>query len=158
MATRLDAEMVEAIIIGYVQADLAAKAVEINAQKNDGVTINNIQNYFTTLTEETNNINEFILYGMDNIDAEGIGPATVSTFTMVVFTFDVQKLNTLGEEWRKKAFRYTRAMQEIIQSHYKDDGRISEIEITGLLPQTFQDNENSPLYKIGGVLIEGKFG
>jgi hypothetical protein len=160
--SKVDIELAENIIIDYVKSDLAAKAAEINADKADGFLIEDVpaNAYFSTFSDNINNYPLFIYYGATDVSATGIGPGTIETISMLisVHTCWNVNLNANDESWRKAPHRYTRAVKEIIESNFKEDSRITQLTIAGIVPQLFQTNENSPLYKVGGALIKGNIG
>lgn len=153
---KLDLELAESIIIAWIASDLAAKVLEINTEKADGISINDIQYYFSTESEDVNNYNEIIFYGMDSSEVEGIGPVSSNTFEMFILSLDALGLNSSTEQSRKKAFRYSRAFKEIIETNSTSYGGL-KIKVSGIVPNVFRLNENSPLYYVGGVIIEGSF-
>jgi len=148
-----DVENVEDRIIEVIQENLGAKIAEINTEKEDTLLIDiPIDSYFTTFGESTNNKKLFVFYGVDSVDTLSIGVSTKQTINMFVFVFfsDLNKQDTL----RKKSFRYTRAFKEIIERQTARFGALSQIKVTSIAPSDFQLNEQSPLYKIGGIIIE----
>ncbi len=148
-----DVEDVENKIIGIIQNNLGDKVVEINAEKGDTLLIDvPIESYLTTLNESINNDNLFVFYGVDSIDTISIGAATKQTVNMFVLAF-FSGVNSQDEN-RKKSFRYSRAFKEIIEKNTALHGNLSQIKVTSIAPSDFQLNENSPLYKIGGIIIE----
>ena len=148
-----DVEDVENRIIGVIQDNLGTKIADINAEKGDTLLIEiPIDSYITTFNESVNNKKSFVFYGVDSIDTLPIGSATKQTINMFVFVF-FSELNRQDEN-RKKSFRYSRAFKEIVEGKSNSFGPLSQIKITSIAPSDFQLNENSPLYKIGGVIIE----
>jgi len=157
--SKLDLEWLEGAIIQIIKDNLPAKLLEIDVDKNDGLVLDQIPNanYFTTFGEEVNNVNEFIFYGYNSRSSQGIGPATNQLFQMMILVFFSTFNNELEDENRKKSFRYTRAIKEILQAHYGDIGNSSTLKITDAEPVNFQLNEESPLMQIAGVEVSGNF-
>lgn len=157
--SKLDLEWLEGAIIQLIKDNLTAKLAQIDADKNDGLILDPIPvaNYFATFEEEINNVDEFIMYGYDTTTADGIGPATIQDFVFMIFVFFSTMNNEIVNENRKKSFRYSRAIKEIIQSHYGDIGNTSTLKITEVEPADFQLNENSPLLKIAGLQISSSY-
>lgn len=154
---KLDLEKTEELLISFVKVDLTDKLAEIDAEKNDGIILTDVplDSFFDTFTEEVNNVKNFIHYTMNDSSSDGIGPATSKSFSMFIVVYSPENFNSNDSTWRKKAFRYSRAIEEIIQTHSKDIGSISQIKISTMIPQLFQINEQSPIYKVGGALIKG---
>jgi len=153
MAKKLDLELLETTIIQLIKDNLTAKLTEIDTEKNDGLTLDPIPdaNYFRTFEEEINNVNEFIYYGHDVRVTTGIGPASKQEFTFMILVFFSTMNNETSDENRKKSFRYTRAIKEIIHSNYGNISGVSTLKITDLEPPDMQINENSPLLKSAGI-------
>jgi hypothetical protein len=154
---KLDIEKVEELLINFVKNNLTTKLAEIDSEKNDGIVLSGIPTaaYFDTFTSEINNVENFIYYTINDVTTDGIGPSTASTFSMFIVVYSPENFNSENSTWRKKSFRYSRAIQEIIQENSKDVGAISQLTISIIIPQAFALNEDSPIYKVGGVSLSG---
>jgi len=157
---KMDLEYAESLIIAYVKTQLDKRILLINDEKNDDIKLPEIptNKYFSTWTEQVNNErNNFIYYNIVEVNTEGIGPATKQEFLMQIVVMSLEDINTHSQIWRRKMYRYGRVIKECIEKKSKDDGRLTPLEITTIIPQQMRINENSPLYKIGGVELKGAF-
>ena len=179
--SKVDLEVVETLIINIVKAGLPAKISEINIDKNpDDAILDNLESsildnddgqlvsttdgniyikqipqddYFDTFGDEVNNADEFLYYELDTPTTDGIGPATRSIIQMHLGIF-FENLNPESgvSVSRKQAFRYSRALKEVIEEASNSLG-IGTMSVSARLPIDAVLNENSPLLKVAGVMV-----
>lgn len=154
----IDIESAETIIINAVKYGLDKEILLINDEKDDDLKLDEIplDQYYSTWTDAVNNSNRFIFYYLTDIRSNGVGPATRIDLSMVIAAFDASNINSHSNIWRRKALRYGRVIQQCVQKRFKDDGRLA-MTISAMIPQMFQINDNSPLYKVGGVEVSASF-
>jgi hypothetical protein len=157
--TCLDVESAEDFIIDQLKKGLNDQISLINTEKADDITLEPIpiDQYYQTWTEEINNTNLFLFYYLSNILSSGIGPATTEGLNLVIAIFDNNDLNTLNDTWKRKSLRYGRAVKQTIHKRFADHGSF-KMEVRQALPETFQLNENSTLYKVAGLELTATFG
>ena len=64
------------------------------------------------------------------------------------------ELNQVKGVLRKKIFRYTKAFVQVFEENFDRIRFVSSIEIKIIAPASWSENEQSPVYKVGGVLIQ----
>ncbi len=151
--SKYDEERLEDDLLAIVQDNLPAKLTEIENEKNDGIVLEDIPSdqYYSTLLNDVLNNDPIIFYGTQSMSIEAITGATarnVMVFFEVLFLEDFSGVDT-----RKKAFRYIRALREVIEENARKIPSTSGFEIEGTLPTDFVDLDSSNYYKIGGVAI-----
>ena len=156
VASKFDAECLEAEVLSIVQANLPAKLIAIDAEKADGLTTPSVENadYYTSDAAQNINASPYIKFGTISIDADdqsviGTTARSYSVILEVVFIEDFS-----GDDTRKFAFRYIRALREIIDGNFRSIKPCSGLDILEVLPQDFRNNDDqSVTYKIGGIVI-----
>lgn len=152
---KYDIEAFFADLLSTMQAKLNTKLLEIDSDKNDGITLPQIAStayFFQNLDSEIANFNPFIYYGLANfIDGNSFAGAVDVAFTAQV----VLVLSDDGNDPYiiQKLFRYQRALMEIFQTYFANISQIGTIKITGLEPLPYQFNKLNPS-RIIGVAIE----
>ena len=155
---KIDSEVIEGLLIDLVKNNLSAKVTSINAEKNDSILITDIPEtyYFTTFRDGVNNADPFISYGYDTIDTDGIGSSSKKTFRFFCFVIfsDINPENS--GDFRKKMFRYSRAITEIFEEKSGDFGFFN-LNVIEIAPSDFSLNEDSPVLIISGAVISGVY-
>lgn len=154
--SKFDTEKFENTIIQVIKDNLSAKLIEINSDKNDGIICKDIPKkaYFSTLTDEYCNFNPFIYYQIVEIEPNTEGGNTFRKITMLISVCISDDNNSLA--LRKKTFRYSRALQEILEKNVKINGYCSNTKFSEIPPINLRLNENSPNYKLGGIILTSK--
>jgi len=154
---KYDVERLEADLLALVQNKLPAKITEITTEKADSITLDIPTNddYFNTTDDEVINRKIIVQYGL--IDGE---PFSVSSGTAeenrYIFAVYLDEMNEAAGVVRKKLFRYIRAFKEIFEENFYFFSCVSKLDIRTIAPTSasWDENETSPVYKIGGIYIE----
>lgn len=152
---KYDVEILEADLLALVQAKLPGKLTEITAEKADSITIPapTDAQYFNSTDDEVDNRTFGVRYGLEDPN-----PASISSNTaednIYVFLVYLNEMNELPDVVRKKLFRYTRALKEVFEENFDQFSFVSKMNIVTIAPQSWAENEISPVYKVGGVYIE----
>jgi hypothetical protein len=154
--SKLDIELIESKILQIVKDNFSAKITEINNDKNDAITIDDIpsKNFIMNLDSEPLNSSLFINYGLaDSEIIEELGSfSTVWTLFYVVYINEINQMK--GSKIRSKVLRYTRALEEIITENSDKISRYTTLpKISHILPQDVENTERTP-YKIGGIKLD----
>lgn len=151
-----DAECLEADILNIVQSNLPAKLAAIDAEKNDGLVTTPIPNsdYYSSIVNQVINADPYINYMIQSIDAD-TQSVIGNTAREYVVLFQVVFIDTYSSaDVRKKAFRYIRALREVIDENFRKIKACSGLDISEFLPTDMVSNDNNSVYyKIGGVKI-----
>ncbi len=152
---KCDVETVEADLLALVQAKLPDKIAEITAEKADGIVLTVPANtdYINTTDDEVNNTDLIVHYGITDGVPLSIGSNTAED-NRYVFNIYLDELNQQPGIVRKKLFRYIRALKEIFEENFKKFSYLSSMKVETIAPGMWQKNEQSPIYKVGGVYIE----
>lgn len=154
---KCDIEIIETKLLELVQAKLPSKLSEIDTEKNDGITLEVPagDQYFnsTDIDEEVINQDLLVKYGLVESSAISISSAT-SEENDYIFLIYLTDLNAPQGILRKRLFRYIRAFKEIFEENFNAFPFLSNFTIKVIAPALWQDNEQSPAYKVGGVYIE----
>lgn len=152
---KYDIEVFESDLLSLVQTNLSAKLTAITTEKGDSITLTvpATDQYFNTTDDEVNNQGIMVLYGVTDglIDSISSHSAESIRFMLLVY---LDEMNLLQGVVRKKILRYIRALKEIIQENFDKFPTASALQVETIAPQSFQDNERSPVYKVGGVYIQ----
>jgi hypothetical protein len=143
----------------YVQAKLPAKIAELNAEKNDGVTLKDIDNgayFFQTLDDEVANFDPFIAYSISGVTSTGEGPYTQKQYTIdycIVFVDQGSDKNAT-----QRMLRYWRALEELFETSWDKIGDGLKLKVESLEPIKFNLINNSNDYRAVGISIEVNLG
>lgn len=147
-----DIEKVEQVILGIVQSNLAAKVAEINTDKDDGLSLTDIDSskYYTDFYQEELTGSKFIFFGIEQPETQSIGSDSAETWTIFYKVF-IEQENNLSTI-RSSVLRYTRALKEIINENSSLIARhCSKGEISNLTPENVEDINNNTPFKMGGI-------
>lgn len=154
---KYDIEIVEQKLLELFKSKLAAKLAEIDADKDDGITLEvptDAQYYDgTDIDEEVINQTPLIRHGIVTTDTNSISAATAEV-NGYLFLILLDGLNEEQGVIRKRLFRYARAFKEIFEENFDAFSFLSNITITTIAPALWRENELSPVYKTSGVYIE----
>lgn len=153
---RADIETFRDYFLGLIQANLAAKLAEINAEKADGITLTDFiaAQYTSDMNEKVMNYSEFVFYGFPEIltipnPRGGFALDITMSFEVV---FCAPDGGTVAEN---KILRYTRAMAEIVTESLRGNCIASDVTVEILAPVSLAENLRSQWTKIGGIQIRG---
>ena len=154
---KYDVEKLEADLLALVKSKLPAKLAEITADKADSITlvVPVDDDYFNTTDDEVINRKLLVMYGLTDGEPLSISPATEER-NKYLFAVYLDEMNEAPGVVRKKLFRYIRAFKEIFEENFDRLSFVSNMELEVIAPTSvgWQENETSPVYKIGGVYIE----
>jgi len=153
MANIRDVEDLMRSLVTVMQAGLPAKITAINAQKADGIVLEQIANanYYNVINEQVEGVSPFIYYGFSSIGSESIG-SNKTKLTPTIF-FEVAFSNDYRDQdayW--KVLRYTRAMQEVMQDNFFRIRSSENLRIEPFTPADIHKNDGADL-KIGGIQV-----
>lgn len=142
-------------IQAILEENLNDKIEEIDNEKGDDIKLKPVNSeayFFQTLDERVANYDPFILYGLDDMNAEGIGPATAEKpiINVVLSLVDNGQVGSIG----KRVLRYQRAIKETLQDHWDQSGQSMKFRVTGLVPVEYRMLNSSNTYRAIGVTIE----
>lgn len=158
MARSYGLEEILVDIKAVVYDKLNTKIDEINAEKNDGITLSQVRNeayILQSLDGSEANFNPFIFYGADDISSESRGPNSskkYSLFVLIVIADDGQDKNI-----STRMFRYLRAIEEILKENWNNKGG-AKIEVKSLVPVPLPSLNSSNPSRATGVQIETNIG
>ena len=98
------------------------------------------------------NYSPAIFFGIEDIRAQGLGPATAETYTIFVEVVVSEASN--DRFGAKRIHRYARAIKETIQNKFGDFPYTSNLTIETVRPTSFlREMNSSEMVKVGGVSI-----
>ena len=150
-----DVETLESDLLALVKAKLPDKIADITAEKADSIVLNVPTNsqYFNTTDDEVDNRKLSVMYGVVDGSPNSIGSNT-SEDNRYIFLVYLNEQNLKTGIARKMLFRYIRALKEIFEENFNSLSCVSTLKINSIAPQSWSENETSPVYKVGGVYIE----
>lgn len=165
MARKFDAEDVLDMILSVMQTDVGGGVTALNqaiaaveAEKTaagKGLTpaLESITKYHEqTWTDEILNQSPVIFYGIENLSAESIGPATKKTYQCFVEAVVVDNQQT--NDVYKRIHRYSRALEELFESKFAPSVGVGQIKIEQIRPMAFKIEEDSDdEVKVGGISV-----
>lgn len=158
---RFDAESLMANVKSVLVTNLNLKLAAIEAEKiAAGFPVTNLKSvdpdkgYFEqTWSDEIQNIDPAIFYGIEEISAEGIGPATKEAFKIFVEIILIDS----GQDslTKNRIHRYARAIKEVFEENYDQVSSFgNKIKIETIRPTSLKlDLDTSETLKVGGVSI-----
>lgn len=154
---RYDPERLEADLLKLVKAKLPAKLSEIEAEKADSIvlTVPVDSQYFNTTDDQVDNRKLSVMYGLVDGTPLSIGSNT-SEDNRYMFLIYLDETNLKPGVARKILFRYIRALKEIFEENFNYIPCTSKFILQTIAPTSasWDENENSPVYKVGGVFIQ----
>lgn len=154
---KCDVEKLEADLLVLVKAKLPAKLAEITAEKADSITLPAPldSEYFNSTDDEVDNRKLSVQYGLIDGSPLSISSATAED-NRYIFLIYLNEMNKNPGIVRKKLFRYIRAFKEIFEENFDSFPHVSDMKVQTIAPTSasWEENETSPVYKVGGVYIE----
>lgn len=154
---KYDVEKLEADLLALVKSKLPSKLAEITAEKADSITlvVPTADDYFNTTDDEVLNRKLSVQYGLIDGSPLSISSSTAET-NRYLFLIYLNELNKKPGVVRKKLYRYIRALKEIFEENFDRLSFVSKMNIHTIAPTSasWDENEISPVYKVGGVYIE----
>jgi hypothetical protein len=152
---KYDVETLEAELFNLVKSKFPAKLTEITLEKSDGITLDipTDDQYFNSTDDEVDNRTISVRYGLEDQAPSSVGGSTAED-NIYIFLVFLNEINQQTGIVRKKLFRYIRALKEIFEENSDSLQCVSSLKIRTIAPQSWTENENSAVYKVGGVYIE----
>lgn len=133
---------------------LAAKILEINAEKNDDLVLDQIPDeawVFNNLDIIAKNYKDFIFFFIDDISGEINGPSYTEDITLEVDIFIQDRQDKFVE---KRILRYSRALREAVAQTWDTVGvGYDKASIKAMAPIDIKLNNSSFYHKIFGVSL-----
>lgn len=157
---RYDAENLMSDVKKILLTNLNSKIAAIEAEKiaasfpDTGLQpIDSDTGYFEqSWSDNILNVSPAIFYGIEEIQAKGIGPATVETYKLFVEVIVVDS----GQDQltKNRVHRYSRALKEVFEENYDRLPCQGRIQVETVRPVSFKlDLNSSEEVKVGGVSI-----
>jgi hypothetical protein len=139
----------------YFKANLNARITAINTEKNDTITLEQINaGAFILWSNETVNksYDRFILIQPLDVVSNVNGPYVSEQYSIEVLMFLQENYNRI-DSW-KEVLRYWRAIKEVALKSWDKVAVGIQGDVTSLAPIAFSDNQSSTPLKVFGVRID----
>jgi hypothetical protein len=133
--------------------NLNTKLASIDTEKNDGITLRTVNSnayHLQTMDQKNANFNPLILYGVDDNDAQPIGPANAHSYNISVVLVLADNGSDAAFNVIKRLLRYQRAIKEVFQDNWTILNKATRLKVSELAP----DLNSSEEYKFVGVRLE----
>lgn len=147
---------IKTILIANLNTKIAAVEAEKIAQGLPATGLSSIDTthgYFEqNWSDRILTLSPALFYGVEEINAQGAGPATIETYKIFVeVILVVNGLDALGNTRLK---RYTQAIKRVLQENYDRIPSASKIKIETVRPRSFiLDVNTSEEMRVGGVSL-----
>jgi hypothetical protein len=135
----IDIERIVDDITSFLQANVNTKITEINTEKNDGITLSQIDNaayFLQTLNYAVTNYNPFLHIAVIAVDTVPIGPATIANYRILVSVILENDTEDLAQG--KKLFRYARVLKELFEKNFASILPAITFKVSSLAPGAFE--------------------
>jgi hypothetical protein len=139
----------------YFKANLNTRISAINTEKNDSITLEQINSgAFLLWSNETKNksYDRFILIQPLEVVSVVNGPFVSEQYSIEVLMFLQENYNRI-DSW-KEVLRYWRAIKEVALRSWDKVAVGVQGDVTSLAPISFSDNQSSTPLKVFGVRID----
>lgn len=128
---KFDTEKLLDAVRDFLQADLPAKLDEIDAEKADGITLEDIPNanYYLNEAPVDLNASRFIVYGLQSASPISAGPVVALAFEIFIIIGHTGLKNEIDDTVNRKLLRYTRAAKEVLSANFANLGGFSKLEV-----------------------------
>jgi len=154
---KYDIERLEADMLAPVQTKLPDKLAEITTEKAESITLDVPEDdqYFNTTDDEVDNRTLSVQYGLIDGSPTSISSSTAED-NRYIFLIYLNEMNEKPGVVRKQLYRYIRALKEVFEENFDRFHCVSRMNVQPIAPTSagWEDNELSPVYKVGGVYIE----
>lgn len=147
---------IKSILVANLNTAIAAVEAEKIAQglPTTGLAaVDNSSGYFLqNWSDAILNITPAIFYGVEDIKATGVGPATIQEYRIFVEIVMVDSgMDVLGNA---RINRYSRAIKDVLESNYDRIPSAAKTKIETVRPISFKlDQNSSETIKVGGVSV-----
>jgi hypothetical protein len=148
---KFDIEGLLAIFEARLKLQLAARITSVNDDKDDGFTIDQINDdawVFLTLDERVNSYTDFVFYDIETVKTTGYGPALSREYRIEVVLFIMDRKDNNIE---KRVLRYWRALDEAVRDLWNKIDPGLQMEFESLTPIDVKLVNSSHRHKAIGV-------
>lgn len=155
MAIKYDVEDLLADIQGLMADNLNTKIAAVDADKSSSLslkTVNASAYFLQTLNDKATNYDPFIIYGVDDVEADGRGPCTIERIKMsvvLVLADNGQDINIA-----KRMFRYRRALLEIFQDNWFLVNNSIKLRVAPSIPVPLTQINSDHRFQAVGLMID----
>jgi hypothetical protein len=152
---KVDIEVVLKNLKDTLVDNLNTKLAEIDAEKNDGITLKQIQSgayILQSLDEFPVNFDPALYYGVESVATSSEYGASAKNLRLevTVILADPQDGSVYS-----RLFRYQRALEEIFTSNYPRLKKMyDKVKVTGLEPIAFRVQNQTTEFKAIGIILE----
>lgn len=153
---------IESLIYDFdtmLRANLNTEIDAINTEKNDSFAIDPITtNAFAvqSLDDVIDNYKNFVFTMLNEIQTDGIGPRTATTFHILVLIVASGTSNETQSS--RRMFRYGRALKQCFENNWASTAQLPiKLKIDQIPPQDYMDMNATQKFKTVGVSISGGF-
>jgi hypothetical protein len=152
--SRYDIESLCDDIKTILTTNLNDKLAEIDADKNDSITlatINSSAYHFQSMNGANSNYNPFVFYGVQEIDGEGFHSNTPMRIdvSIIIVVEDTGQDIDIG----KRMLRYGRALKEVFEEGFQDIAQGVKISVQSQVPIEINLMNTSAIHRAIGVLV-----
>lgn len=141
-------------IESILKAGLNTKITEINAEVIDDIVMKTIDSdayFLQELNSKTSNWNPIVLYGVSNIDTMSNGQDVMSKVSVeIIIIFED---NGIEKSIPKLAYRYNRALKDVIRDNWSLSTNANKLEMEDLLPIPYTKLNSSQKARATGIKI-----
>lgn len=141
-------------VLQHMKDKLPTKLESITTEKDDGIVLDPVLDeafFLQTMDGEITNYDPFIVYGIDDVSVEGIGPMSSKSYKISILV--VKSDNGLDTNITKRMLRYLRALEEIFQDSFAEIGNKVKLRVNSYPIEITRLNETNQ-YRVTGVSIE----
>jgi hypothetical protein len=155
----VDIEILLDKIDTFLKANLNLQIASINLEKNDTLALATVSDdayFFQTMNDRVANFDPFLFYGLDNVDSEGIGPATRKTYSIqvIIVVTDTGQDELMG----KRLLRYSRVLEDLFNNYWASIKSSVNFKVQSLVPVAFSLVNSSDVYRAVGITLTTSLG
>lgn len=160
MSQKYDVEKFCADLKAVVVGNINTKLLAIDAEKNDGIVLKPIDAdayFFQELNGKVANYDPYLLYSIEDMGSSGHGPMTSQApviHFIIVLADTGQDVNGIAA----RMLRYQRALKEVFEEHWSENGNAIKIEISSMVPVQFTLMNSANPFRAIGVAVTGQIG
>jgi len=157
---KYDVEKFCADLKTVLAANMNAKLLQIDAEKADAITLKPVDAnayFFQELNGNTANYDPYVLYSIEDMGSTGLGPVTVER-PVVHFVVVLADTGQDATGIAARMLRYQRALKEIFEEHWAENGNGIKLEISSMVPVQFSLMNSANPFRAIGVAVTGQLG
>lgn len=156
MATVYDIESLLSDIRAFLVANLNTKLAAIDAEKNDGITLAQVNSSAfldqTAGDHEMMNYDPFVMYGIEEApETQAVGPGTITPYILFVVVALTDTAN--DPNVYKRLLRYQRAFRELFEANWANVGGSVKFKVSGSVPIPVNLLDKKRISKVVGVTL-----